>query len=71
MISAVQSTAHQQTIQMAFGMGSTPKIEFNADVFKHLMVRWVFKMSISFRACEDDTFRAILSYLAACVSVQN
>jgi hypothetical protein len=65
------STTHQETIQAAFGRAGIPKIEFNADVFKHLMVRWVFKMSITFRVCDDDTFRAIPSYLAACVSTQN
>jgi len=70
-IATSRSTTHQETIQAAFGRSGIPKIEFNTDVYKHLMVCWIFKMSISFRVCDDDSFRAILSYLVACVSTLN
>ncbi|KAF8418288.1 hypothetical protein EV426DRAFT_619566 [Tirmania nivea] len=48
----------------AFG-NSTPKIQFNSDVFKQLLVQWMVLSNISFRQVEESSFRLLLSYLAS------
>ena len=54
-------------IRQAFG-NSIPKIHFNADVFKQLLVQWLVTSNISFRQVEESNFRLLLSYLAAVTS---
>jgi len=51
-------------IQQAFG-NSTPKIQFNPDVFKQLLVQSMVSSNISFWQVEKPSFRLLLSYLAA------
>ncbi|RPB22507.1 hypothetical protein L211DRAFT_788718, partial [Terfezia boudieri ATCC MYA-4762] len=51
-------------IQQAFG-NSTPKIQFNSDVFKQLLVQWMVFSNISFRQVEETSFRLLLSYLTS------
>jgi len=63
-ITAGAGSVHQQTIKV-FGQ-TRPRITFNIDVFKDLLLQWVVQMNVSFRVCEDTTFRALCSYLAAC-----
>jgi hypothetical protein len=60
----------QQTIEAAFGK-LVPSITFNDDIFRHLLLRYIYSTSESFRVCEEETFRSLLSYLAACVSDPN
>jgi len=56
---------HQQTIERAFSTHK-PTVTFNGDDCRQLLLRWVVKMSISSRVCEDDSFPTYCSYLAAC-----
>ena len=64
-ITAGAGSVHQRTIEKAFGQ-TRPRITFNIDVFKDLLLQWVVQMNVSFRVCEDTTFRSLCSYLAAC-----
>jgi hypothetical protein len=57
----------QQTIEATFGK-LTPSITFNDDVFRHLLWRYIYTTNESFRVCEEESFRILLGYLAACVS---
>jgi hypothetical protein len=57
--------SHTQTIERAFSTRK-PTITFNEDVCQQLLLRWIVKMNISFRVCEDESFRTYCSYLAAC-----
>jgi hypothetical protein len=66
-INRAKPPRHQQTIEAAFGE-KRPEITFNADIFERLLGRWIYTEDVSFRICETDTFRYLLSYLAACVS---
>jgi len=43
-----------------------PRIIFNEDVFKQLLLQWIVANDISFRMCEDAFFRRLCAYLAAC-----
>ena len=45
----------------------TPKIQFNSDVFKQLLTRWIYVTNSAFQSVEEPTFRVVLSYLLACV----
>ena len=45
-----------------------PQFEFNSDTFKQFLTRWVFVTNTPFLTIEDPTFRALLTYLLACVS---
>jgi len=59
------TTPAQQTIQAAFGR-SMPRILFNEDIFKELLLLWVIDANVSFRMCEQPSFRTLCAYLAAC-----
>ena len=54
-------------IQKAFG-NAIPKIVFNKDIFRLLLLRWIIANNISFSLVNDNTFRTLLTYLCACVS---
>jgi len=58
-------TSTQQMIQQALGR-SMPRIVFNQDVFKDLLLQWIVDGNVSFRMCELSTFRTLCAYLAAC-----
>lgn len=45
------------------------QLHFNLDVFKAILFQWVYINNISFRVVEQPTFRLILGYLMACVSL--
>jgi len=60
-----RTTPAQQTIQVAFGQ-STPRILFNENIFKELLLLWVVDANVSFRMCEQLSFRTLCAYLAAC-----
>jgi hypothetical protein len=64
-ITAGAESTYQQTIEKAFGQ-TRPRIIFNIDVFKDLLLQWIVQMNVSFRVCEDTTFRSLCFYLAAC-----
>ena len=51
-------------IRQAFGT-NTPKLQFNSDIFKQLMVQWMVECHVSFRQVEEPSFRLLMSYLAA------
>ena len=42
-------------IRQAFG-STVPKIQFNLDIFKQLLIQWIVKCNISFRQVEDPEF---------------
>jgi hypothetical protein len=56
----------QQTLQASFG-NTLPRVNFNSDVFKNILIRWMIICNIPFIAVENPTFRLLLAYLAACV----
>jgi hypothetical protein len=62
-----QSMARQQTLEEAFEH-QAPRLEFDAGMFQQLFTNWVITEGIDPRVCEDESFRNILRYLAACVS---
>ena len=45
------------------------RIEFNSDIFKALLIRWICSSNISFRIVEHHSFRQLLTYLLASVSL--
>jgi len=45
----------------------TNRIEFNSDVFKALLIRWICSSNISFAIVEHYPFRQLLTYLLASV----
>jgi len=59
------TSTYQQTIEKAIGQ-TGPRITFNIDVFKDLLLQWIVQMNVGFRFCEDTTFCLLCSYLAAC-----
>ena len=60
-----RTTPAQQTIQVAFGQ-STPRILFNENIFKELLLLWVVNTNISFCMCEQLSFHTLCTYLAVC-----
>ncbi|RPB28790.1 hypothetical protein L211DRAFT_763439, partial [Terfezia boudieri ATCC MYA-4762] len=48
----------------AFG-NSLPKIQFNSNVFKQLLIQWIVCCHISFHQVEQPSFRLLLNYLTA------
>ena len=60
----IELEAGANILRQAFG-NSTPKIQFNIDVFKQLLIQWIISSHISFRQVEEPDFRLLLSYLAS------
>jgi len=58
-----RTTPAQQTIQVAFGR-STPRILFNKNIFKKLLLLWVVDVNVSFCMCEQPSFHTLCAYLA-------
>lgn len=56
----------EQKIRVAFG-NTMPKLSFNHDLFKQLLVNWIVTTNVSFHQVEDPAFRLLLSYLCAVV----
>ena len=51
---------------------TTPsRIEFNSDIFKALLIRWICSSNISFAIVEHHAFRQLLTYLLASVCFLN
>jgi len=64
----IQSTASESRIVAAFGRTLPPGLQFNSDIFKLLLIRWIYVTNTAFYAVEDPTFRILLHYLLCCVS---
>ena len=64
----IQLEKGQLRIETAFG-NTRPQIIFNKDIFRELLLRWLVINNISFRQVEQGSFRILLGYLAACVSI--
>jgi hypothetical protein len=62
--------AVNQRINKIFGK-ATKRIEFNLDMFKQLLLRWIIVNHIAFRQVEDSAFRTLLCYLLACVRLDS
>jgi len=60
--------AGQSRLEAAFGRTPIPGIRFNSDVFKEMLVRWIYVTNTPFFVVEDPTFRILLTYLLTCVS---
>jgi len=56
-----------QRIDHAFGK-TQQRIDFNIDMFKQHLLRWIILNHITFRQVEDNAFRYLLFYLLACAS---
>jgi hypothetical protein len=56
----------EQRIRTAFG-NTLPRVAFNITVFRQILIRWIIICNIPFRGVENDSFRLLLGYLAACV----
>ena len=63
----VVSSLSSSRITLAF-QNAIPKIEFNSDDFRALLIRWIIKNNISFRQVETSEFRYLLQYLVTCTS---
>ena len=66
----VQLEKGQIQIEAAFG-NTRPQIIFNQEVFRNMLLHWIIQNNISFRAVELASFRVLLGYLAACVSISD
>jgi len=64
----IQLEKGQLRIETAFG-NTRPEIIFNKDMFRELLLPWLVINNISFRQVEQGSFRILLRYLAACVSI--
>jgi len=60
----LEPDSQNSIIRQAFG-NSIPRIQFNKDTFKQLLIQWVVLCHISFRQVEEPSFRLLLSYLSA------
>ena len=60
--------AGQSRIEAAFGRTPMPGIRFNSDIFKEMLIRWIYVTNTPFFVVEDPTFRILLVYLLTCVS---
>ena len=62
------NAASESSIVAAFDRKMPPGLQFNSDVFKQLLIRWIYVTNTAFYAVEDQTFRILLHYLLSCVS---
>jgi len=58
----------QVLIETAFGK-THQQVTFNRDLFRDLLLRWIIENHISFSQVEKSSFRVLLRYLVACVSI--
>ena len=63
----VSSISGESRIVAAFGSTVAPGLQFNSDMFKQLLVRWICVTNTPFYAVEDSTFRILLAYLLSCI----
>jgi len=56
----------QQSLREAFG-NTTPRVAFNLEVFKAILLRWMTICNIPFNVVENTRFRLLAGYLAAYV----
>jgi len=64
---AINSNAGESRIIAAFGRTISPGLQFNSDIFKQILVRWIYITNTPFYAVEDPAFRTLLAYLLSCV----
>jgi E3 ubiquitin-protein ligase DOA10 len=62
--------AVNQRIDKVFGK-ATKRIEFNLDMFKQLLLRWIIINHIAFHQVEDAAFRTLLRYLLTCLRLDS
>jgi hypothetical protein len=62
------TTASTLPLRLAFARGAQ-QLHFNLDLFNAILIQWVYINNISFRVVQQPTFRLILGYLMACVSL--
>jgi len=55
-------------IETAFGK-TRPQVTFNTDLFRDPLLRWIIENHISFSQVQKSSFRVLLRYLVACVSI--
>ena len=60
----MESDSATSVIRQAFG-NAIPRIQFNKDIFKQLLIQWIVLCHISFHQVEQPSFRLLLSYLSA------
>ena len=66
----IQLQLEKGQIQLEKAFGNTrPQIIFNQEVFRNMLLHWIIQNNISFCAVEQTSFRVLLGYLAACVSI--
>ena len=63
----ISSTADECGIVAVLGRTVAPGLRFNSDMFKQLLVRWIYVTNTPFYAVEDSTFWTLLAYLLSCV----
>jgi len=60
--------ASESRIVAAFGRTMPAGLQFNSEIFKHLLIHWIYVTNTAFYAVEDPTFLIMLHYLLSCVS---
>ena len=60
----LEPDSQNSIIRQAFG-NSIPRIQFNKDFFKQLLIQWIVLCHVSFRQVEESSFRLLLGYLSA------
>ena len=63
----ISSASSESRIVAAFGRTISPGLQFNSDIFKQMLIRWIYVTNTPFYAVEDSTFRILLHYLLSCV----
>jgi hypothetical protein len=62
--------AVNQRIDKVFGK-ATKRIEFNLNMFKQLLMRWIIVNHIAFCQVQDSAFRTLLCYFLACARLDS
>ena len=63
----LSTAASESRIVAAFGRTVSPGLQFNTQIFKEMLIRWMYVTNTAFYAIEDPTFRVLLLYLLSCV----
>ena len=59
---------HPRILQQSL-TNSIPRLIFNSDVFKHLLLRWIITNNISFHQAVSPVLRILFMYLCTVVSI--
>jgi len=63
----LSAATSESRILAAFGRTVSPGLQFNTDIFKQMLIRWMYVTNTAFYAIEDPTFHVLLLYLLSCV----